>query len=146
MNRVLSKPPRDSSWVDYHKKMEKRYRYFVTSDLIDPFYTNENIETIKSGLKGHYIDVFVCGWEKDTWDSRPYRYVFSKDGSTCEFFARPDTLQGYLKYNRPAGIKKNGEWKELYYLDYTREYRSSFFWTKEGYCSVIHNGSIFFRE
>lgn len=132
INRILSEPPRDNTWLDYHREMRTKHRYFVRGDKIKPYYTDAPLEAIYEDLNGLYIDIIDWGWDCEKWDEMPYMYRKTVD-STVEYYARENTSK--------AGVKVNGAWLEQYYCDDS----SSFFWTAEGYCSVRH-GQLFTRE
>lgn len=145
MTYKLSKPPRDSTWLEYHRTMTEKHRYFVRGDGLEPFYTDENIESIRD-LVGVYIDVFDCGWTRDKWDGQPYKYRFVSNGNKYEFYAHPSTLKPNHGSYRPAGAKLNGEWFELRYYDTAGDQFTSFFWAKDGYCLINHGGKSLLRS
>lgn len=137
IKRILSEPPRDNTWLDYHREMRTKHRYFVRGDKIKPYYTDAPYED----LSGLYTDIIDWGWDFEKWDEMPYMYRIISNGDKYKYFARENTAKDFLLYNRPAGVKKNEEWFEMYYSNGD----SSFFWTAEGYCSVRH-GQLFTRE
>lgn len=145
MTIVLSKPPKNRYWLNYHEEMTEKYRYFVRGHLIEPVYTDEDLEELTE-MPGGYIDVFNCGWDRDKWNTEPYKYRFSNNGNKYEWFAHPSTLKPNHSSYIPAGMRLNGAWKELHYRDSAGEYDTSFFWGADGYCLVNHAGKSFRRN
>lgn len=141
INRILSEPPRDNAWLDYHREMRTKHRYFVRGDKIKPYYTDAPLEAIYEDLSGLYIDVVDWGWDSEKWDEMPYMYRIISNGDKYKYFARENTAKDFLLYNRPAGVKKNGEWFEMYYSNGD----SSFFLSADGFCSVRY-GTLFNRQ
>lgn len=141
IKRILSEPPRDNTWLDYHREMRAKHRYFVRGDKIKPYYSDGPFESITEDIPGAYIEVIDWQWQRDKWNEMPYMYRIWSDGNKLDFYAHENTSREFLLYNRPRGIKLNGDWFEMYYVNEL----TSFFWTARGFCSVRY-GALFNRQ
>lgn len=141
INRIYSEPPRDNAWLDYHREMRTKHRYFVRGDKIKPYYSDSPFESITEDIPGAYIEVIDWHWRSNKWNEMPYMYRIIPNGDKYKYFARENTAKDFLLYNRPAGVKKNGEWFEMHYIN---EF-ASFFWAARGFCSVRY-GALFNRQ
>lgn len=141
LERELSRPPRDNTWIEYHKEMTEKYRYFVDTDDLSPFYTNESLDDIKR-LGSALIDVVNNEWTSDEWNTTPYKYRFA-GGSIYEWFAQPNTVAAnHITYGQ-AGLKKDGQFIEL---NYRNANESLNLYVEEGHIIAVLRGGNYTRN
>lgn len=145
--RTISKPPRDSGWLKYHREMTEKHAYFVSGDGLAPFYTDEHLDELLKSIDGiPYAKIINCDWTSDAWQDVPYFYTIGLAGYT-EYYTQWHTKRANHASYKPAGKKQAGEWIEKYFEDTAGETGwTSFKWHNDGYCSVIHVGHSYTRH
>lgn len=140
--KTPSRPPRNRDWIDYHRKMESKYRYFVRGEGLAPFYTNAEIDEIIAHLKDAPVfEILDNKWDNDKWDVQPYKYRITVHGN-YEYFGNPEEKYHTVKHSVPVGVRLNGIWQEKHYQDNG----CTFYWSKSGWCTARTADGLYNRS
>ena len=123
--KIISKPPYDSSWLDYHEDMTNKYNSFVIlhdgkARHIETYYTNlslyDALEYAKNEEAAHHIEIRNCNWCVRDWKDTPYELTYVKPlNELYESYAHPYTEKPNHYSYKPAAVYKDGKLLEMYF-------------------------------
>lgn len=147
IDKTNSNPPEDSTWLDYHREMTEGHRWFVRPVDYKPFYSNADIDVIRTAMLDYgvmYFEVFNCDWQSENWRTDVYKRAYPRyqGEDVYEYYALHNVDKANDDNALFFSVYWNGELVEMRYQDGD----SSFHLVGDDFAIIKHVGMLLNRN